>query len=187
MYQDIYEYFLNGPDDVFAPTMLGPMNSEGLLGFHGTPNMPVFVYHSVNDEMCPVKYVDPLIKKYCDNGANIWMHRNARGNHNVEGYNGRQRGLDFLTDVIGEFGRLGGRRTAARSRMGSGIRTPTCPIIERSMWVAFSAVIGCESINFSSHQDCRDLKVRPAASNTYWDPHTGVREECGGNDHVRVL
>ncbi len=108
MYQDIYEYFENGRDDVFAPTMLTPMNNEGLMGLHGTPNMPVFVYQAVSDEMCPIKYVDPLIKKYCSNGANIWMQRNARGNHNLEGTNGRQRGLNFLGDVI-EGTRLTGR------------------------------------------------------------------------------
>ena len=108
MYQDIYEYFKNGSDDVFAPTMLLPMNDEGLMGLHGTPHMPVFVYQAVNDEMCPIKYVDPVIEKYCSNGANIWMQRNVRGNHNLEGTNGRQRGLNFLSDVIGGT-RLTGR------------------------------------------------------------------------------
>ncbi len=100
LYQDIYEYFQDGRNDVFAPTMMVPLNREGLAGLQGTPNMPVFLYQAVRDEMCPIEYVDPVVQRHCENSGNIWYQRNMLGAHNLEGSNGRQRGLDFLTDVV---------------------------------------------------------------------------------------
>jgi len=111
-YQNIYDYFENGYDDVFAPTMLGPMKAEGLAGIHGTPNMPVLIYQSVHDEMCPIKFLDTMVKGHCEKGGNIWIQRNAMGNHNYEGVNGRQRALDFLRDVIE------GTKTSGRPEKG---------------------------------------------------------------------
>ena len=99
-YHNVYEYFFNGKSDVYHPTMMIPFELEGIGGIVGTPNMPVLFYQSINDEMCPIEYLDPVVKRHCDNGANIWHQRNALGNHNLEGTNGRQRSLNFLTDVL---------------------------------------------------------------------------------------
>jgi hypothetical protein len=100
LYHNVYEYFKNGREDVFAPIMLLPLIREGNVGLQGTPFMPVFMYQAVHDEMCPIKSIDDAAKQYCGNGANIWFQRNILGGHNAEGTNGRQRGLNFLTDVV---------------------------------------------------------------------------------------
>ncbi len=108
LYQNIYEYFQNGRDDVFALATLGPIDREGIAGLQGTPNMPVFLYQAIDDEMCPIQYVDPVAKKHCENGGNIWYQRNTLGNHNLEGAQRAAAGARFLTDII-EGTRLSGR------------------------------------------------------------------------------
>ncbi len=99
-YQNMWEYFKDGESDVFTDAMVGVLAHEGVAGIHGTPNLPVFYYHAVDDEMCPIEEVERVVKTFCDKGARAVLHRNVFGNHNEEGTNGRQRSLDFLSDVL---------------------------------------------------------------------------------------
>ncbi|KAI0402756.1 lipase 1 [Xylaria palmicola] len=99
-YVDIFEYFVGGEADLETPEMFNMFIREGTLGVFGMPNMPLFLYHAVQDDMTPVVDTDELVTKYCDQGANILFHRNSKGGHNDELTNGRQRAFDFLGDIL---------------------------------------------------------------------------------------
>jgi hypothetical protein len=100
MYQDAYNYFLNGEADLYGPIMLEVSNRDGVMGYHGTPNMPVFVYKAIDDEMSPANETDALVDQYCRQGANILYHRNVLGGHNQELWSGRGRAMDYLSAVL---------------------------------------------------------------------------------------
>jgi hypothetical protein len=84
MYDDAYKYFVNGEDDLYSPVMQQVSNIDGCLGSHGVPNMPVFLYKAIDDEMSPANETDALVDSYCKQGANILYHRNILGGHNQE-------------------------------------------------------------------------------------------------------
>ncbi|KAH8897737.1 LIP-domain-containing protein [Thozetella sp. PMI_491] len=110
--QDVYDYFTNGSVALNAPEMEEIRIREGWIGRRGTPRMPVFFYHAIQDTLCPIEGVDAAVAKYCADGANILYHRNTLGDHNDELFKGQERALQYLDWV------LDGNGTA-------GIRTPT--------------------------------------------------------------
>jgi len=99
-YQNIFEYFIGGKPDVYAPQMTALMEQEGVAGVHGTPNVPVFVHQSLNDEYCPGATMDRLVNKYCKNGANVFYQRNVVGNHNRQLANAQRSVITYLEDVL---------------------------------------------------------------------------------------
>jgi hypothetical protein len=101
-YQDIYKYFFNGQSDIEAPILQNIFNVEGLMGYHGVPQMPLFVYEAIADEICPAIATDILVDRYCAAGANILHERNTVGGHIAELYNGDGRAFDWLSSVLDE-------------------------------------------------------------------------------------
>ncbi|KAN0110693.1 LIP domain containing protein [Hyaloscypha variabilis] len=100
MYDDAYKYFINGESDLYSPIMQNVTNLDGIMGEHGTPNMPIFLYKAIDDEMSPAWETDELVDSYCSHGANILYHRNVLGGHNQELWAGRGRTMDFLSAVL---------------------------------------------------------------------------------------
>jgi len=99
-FQDISQYFKNGFDDVFAPLPLAVINSDGIMGRHGTPKMPVFAHKAINDEISAVAETDKLIDRFCAAGANILYHRNTAGFHLDEATNGHPAAEAFIDAVL---------------------------------------------------------------------------------------
>ncbi|TVY76032.1 Trichothecene C-3 esterase [Lachnellula suecica] len=99
-YTNVYDYFLNGIDDLNALTMREMFNSNGVMGIHGVPNMPMFIYKAIQDQMSPANETDPIVASFCAQGANILYHRNNIGGHNDELWHGRGRALAFLAAVL---------------------------------------------------------------------------------------
>ncbi len=99
-FQNIFEYFKDGRDDLANPVMRRLFSREGIAGMHGTPAVPMFIYHAAHDQVCPINDVDELVNKYCASGATILYQRNSLGGHSDEGTKGRQRALDYLGDVL---------------------------------------------------------------------------------------
>ena len=101
MYQDIYEYFIGGEEDLWSsPRILEMFKQEAWMGEHGVPKAPTFIYHAMDDRISPIDELDSTVKKYCDAGANVLYNRNLMGGHNGELYNGRGRAMDFLSGVL---------------------------------------------------------------------------------------
>ncbi|KAB8339113.1 hypothetical protein FH972_022049 [Carpinus fangiana] len=98
--QDITEYFTNGLAALTEPIPMMVTNKDGLMGYHGVPQIPIFAYKAIKDEVSPVEDTDKLVTRYCEAGANIWYQRNTVGGHSAESTNGNARALQFLTGVL---------------------------------------------------------------------------------------
>lgn len=105
-FQDIGEYFVDGLAAMTQPCPLAKVFAEnGQMGVHGTPQMPVFVFQAINDEIASIQGTERLVQKYCDAGANILFQRNTVGDHNSETGNGMPRAMAFLMEAFA--GQLG--------------------------------------------------------------------------------
>ncbi|KAE8450284.1 hypothetical protein EG329_006712 [Mollisiaceae sp. DMI_Dod_QoI] len=96
-YQDVYQYFVGGESDLDSKIFIDMYNSDAVMGLHGTPNMPMFIYKAIGDEMSAANETDKLVDSFCHQGANILYHRNMIGGHNQELWQGRHRALDYLS------------------------------------------------------------------------------------------
>lgn len=125
-YQDIGEYFIGGIADITSPEVLSIINRDGIMGYHGVPQMPIFAYKAIEDEISVVEDTDDLVETYCNSkanstlcyesqrsgkgtvliyvravGANILYQRNTAGTHSEEAVNGRPSALAWLSSVLG--------------------------------------------------------------------------------------
>ena len=98
--QDIYRYFINGKASIEVPILQHIFDVEGLMGYHGIPQMPLFIYKAIADETAPIVDTDQLVDKYCAVGANILYQRNTIGGHLAELTNGDGRAMDWLSSVL---------------------------------------------------------------------------------------
>ncbi|KAH9903909.1 LIP-domain-containing protein [Xylariomycetidae sp. FL2044] len=98
--QDVDRYFENGYADMFNPVIQEIIDTDSVLGLHGVPNMPMFIYAASADEFAPASETDALVRLLCTRGANILHHRNSIGTHNYEMFAGRKRALLYLSDVL---------------------------------------------------------------------------------------
>ncbi|TVY84835.1 Trichothecene C-3 esterase [Lachnellula suecica] len=141
---DVVDFFIGGATDLGSPILLNMYEIDALLGYHGTPNMPVFIYEAVNDELSAIKNLDSLVAGYCKQGANILYHRNSVGGHNDELFAGRPRVLQYLSTIFDD--------TNAISIPSSGCQTKnvtiTCSVtlknttaVEGSKTVPYRAVV----------------------------------------------
>nr|POF13033.1 lipase a [Quercus suber] len=99
--QDIGSYFKNGVSTLSSPLAQKIIDSDGVMGYHGVPQSPLFVYKAIGDDISVVADTDELVARYCDVGATINYQRNTVGNHASESLNGGPRALAFLTKVLG--------------------------------------------------------------------------------------
>ena len=97
--QNIYEYFQKG-EAFFDTPIIQTLIHEGHMGFHGVPEMPLFIYKAIADEITSVDDTDWLVEKYCSIGARILYERNTIGGHLAEMTNGDQRALQWLKMVL---------------------------------------------------------------------------------------
>ena len=98
--QPVYEYFVDGIATFDAPVIKKITDNNGHMGYHGIPQMPLYVYKSVQDEIAPIGAVDELVARYCNVGVNIVYERNSIGGHLAEETNGDARARTFLEQVL---------------------------------------------------------------------------------------
>ena len=98
--QDIFNYFISGPAVIQDPVFKALTNRDTIMGYHGVPAMPVYVYKAVNDEISVVADTDALVERYCGVGANIMYLRNSVGGHVAEATNGFLGAFGFLGSVL---------------------------------------------------------------------------------------
>ncbi len=97
----ISNYFTNGTSFLQSPIIRKVFNNNAYMGYHGVPQMPMFVYKAVHDEYSLVEETDALVDKYCAIGASITYQRNTAGNHLDEYINGDAGALKWLKGVLG--------------------------------------------------------------------------------------
>lgn len=98
--QNVFDYFVSGDSFLQNPLTQAVVNSDGMMGYHGVPSMPVFAYKAIEDELSPVADTDAMIERYCGIGANILYQRNTIGGHLAEYINGKASALAFLSAVL---------------------------------------------------------------------------------------
>ncbi len=98
--QDISAYFVDGFADLLSPIALSAAWSNGLMGYHGIPQMPLFVYKAIHDEISPIADTDALVDRFCGVGANILYRRNTNGTHTLEAYYDHAAAASFIDAVL---------------------------------------------------------------------------------------
>ncbi|PYH44046.1 LIP-domain-containing protein [Aspergillus saccharolyticus JOP 1030-1] len=98
--QNIYNYFVNGSDTFRDPRVQYVLNRDGYMGYHGIPQLPIYAYKAIHDEVSPIHDTDVLLARYCGVGANILYERNTVGGHSAESVNGHASALTFVAAVL---------------------------------------------------------------------------------------
>lgn len=99
--QDIYGYFKDGQADLKESKILRKIEKvEWMLGYHGVPQIPLFVYKAIGDHMTPIADTDDHIAQYKRFGASVLYERNTVGDHISEIENGRDRAIEWLASVF---------------------------------------------------------------------------------------
>jgi hypothetical protein len=98
--QDMWEYFEGGRSILDQPVLRDVMDDNYYMGYHGVPQMPLFMYHAINDEVARIERAEELINRYCGVHVDIMFERNTVGTHIDEMANGRERALDWLSGVL---------------------------------------------------------------------------------------
>lgn len=99
-FQNIYRYFTDGEALLTGPDVSGVVEVDGCMGLHGTPQMPVYAYKAINDQISVVADTDALIDQFCAAGANILYERNTVGTHGQEMLYGDAPATAFLDAVL---------------------------------------------------------------------------------------
>lgn len=105
--QSIWDtYFINGKDAFLdAPVIQKVLDSNFYMGYHGVPQMPVFMYQAIHDQLALVQHADALRERFCGMHVNILMERNTVGDHLSEYVAGVPRAMEWLSSVLdGSYG-----------------------------------------------------------------------------------
>lgn len=98
--QNMYDYFINGRDIMFAEPVKHALQLNTIMTYHGVPQTPLFIYHAIHDEVTPVNHTDTYVERSCSLGANILYERNTVGGHVDEDTNGNGRAMLWLQAVL---------------------------------------------------------------------------------------
>ena len=98
--QEMGKYFVHGLADLEAPLIKRVTYSDGIMGYHGVPQMPVYAYKAIHDELSAGVDTDKLIERYCEVGASIYYTRNTVGDHVGEYVAGDPRARAWLVSVM---------------------------------------------------------------------------------------
>ncbi|RAL12633.1 LIP-domain-containing protein [Aspergillus homomorphus CBS 101889] len=98
--QDIFNYFVNGSAAFADPIVQRALNRDGYMGYHGVPQLPIYAYKAIHDEVSPIRDTDALLTRYCGVGANILYERNTVGGHSAEAINGHPAASTFIAAVL---------------------------------------------------------------------------------------
>ena len=97
-FQDLNKYFKDGLSPLLN-YMQGRIAfaNDGIMGYHGVPKCPLYIYKAIHDEVSPVEDTDKLVERYCQVGSNIAYVKNKLGDHSQEGSSGASAAFAWLT------------------------------------------------------------------------------------------
>lgn len=84
------------PDPLVVPRVREVMQANGLPKV--IPKAPVYIYHSIADELIPVEGPDALVAKYCAAGARVFYQRDAAGEHVAYAFTGAPAAIAYLAE-----------------------------------------------------------------------------------------
>lgn len=65
-FQDIGAYFVGGLQDLLGPVPTRLTQRDGMMGYHGVPQVPLYVYKAIADEVSVVNDTDALVERFCN-------------------------------------------------------------------------------------------------------------------------
>ncbi|KAF2791184.1 lipase [Melanomma pulvis-pyrius CBS 109.77] len=98
--QDMWDYFVDGRAVFEAPILRHLVDGTFYMGYHGVPQMPVFMYHAIHDEVALIGLAEQLRERFCRVHVDILFERNTVGDHIGELTNGAGRALAWLGTVF---------------------------------------------------------------------------------------
>ena len=98
--QDIFEYISNGREILQHPLIRNILARRTCMGYHGVPQMPLFIYKAIADEITPIEDTAAHVEKWSYVCVNILYERNTMGDHLAESVNGKARALEWLCIVL---------------------------------------------------------------------------------------
>lgn len=136
-FKDLYKYFtIPNPLDQPVPTQV---LDDVTMGKH-TPTAPLFVYHSINDELVPGKDTDAIVQKYCASGGRVTYQRDFLSEHIALVITGAPDALNWLTDRLS--GRPASNGCSTRTVVSS-LASPTAIItLGTVLYQDFLALLG---------------------------------------------
>ncbi|KAJ6781774.1 hypothetical protein PWT90_10653 [Aphanocladium album] len=98
-FQDMFTYSKYKLDDLFRfPEVVAVLNETAIMGVHGVPKMPLYIYNGVLDELAPIAGSDAVVEKLCAQGAQIQYKRHLLSGHGLEAVTGIGGAFLFLKD-----------------------------------------------------------------------------------------
>ncbi|KAK4505460.1 hypothetical protein PRZ48_003423 [Zasmidium cellare] len=98
--QTMTNYFRSGVEFFSNPTYLDIVARDTNMGTHGVPQMPLFVYKAIQDEITVIADSDAIVERYCTDRVIILYERNTVGGHLAEETNGDARAFEWLAQVL---------------------------------------------------------------------------------------
>ena len=99
--QNLSDYFRNGQKFLSAPVPASIVNIAGILGRHGPPQQPLYLYKAVYDEISNITDSDKLMEQYCAQGVSVQYVRSHKGTHEEEFVLGAPGAIKFVEFVMG--------------------------------------------------------------------------------------
>ncbi|KAF9771300.1 Trichothecene C-3 esterase [Fusarium sp. DS 682] len=97
---DIFDFFKNSEKVFRDPRVQRIINRDGIMGYHGVPQWPIFAYKGIKDEISLIQDTDKLIERYCAVGANILYQRNTVGTHSENFVLNAATAIQWLATVL---------------------------------------------------------------------------------------
>lgn len=99
-FQNVLDIFVDS-NAIFGLPYVQNLLNDNNLGGRAIPDVPMFIYKGVIDDLSPVKDTDDLVDYYCDNNVGSLMYyRDLTSNHGAMAAAGAGRALDFLHSVM---------------------------------------------------------------------------------------
>ncbi|TPX10065.1 uncharacterized protein E0L32_001262 [Thyridium curvatum] len=99
-FQNISDYLIGGFADLKNPVIRRITYSDGMMGYHGVPQMSVYEYKAIHDELSAGVDTDKLVERYCEAGASIFYQRDTVNDHGEEAKAGAPRARNWLVSVL---------------------------------------------------------------------------------------
>ncbi|KAL5336620.1 secretory lipase-domain-containing protein [Aspergillus crustosus] len=94
---DVYSYVHN--EDIFTGEVATSLMAENAMG-QNTPQIPLMIYKSANDQISPVEDTDELYNIYCANGARVEYVRDILSEHALLAITGAPDAFLWLVDRL---------------------------------------------------------------------------------------
>jgi hypothetical protein len=85
------------PDVIDLPEVRAVVDANSLgRNLEHLPNMPVYIYEAINDELIPVAGVNALVETYCSNGVHVTYYQDPASEHISLAFSGADAALAYL-------------------------------------------------------------------------------------------